>query len=242
MAALDAAATEIDEGSNVTSVLREHVPWLVDGLRSDAHDGTVLEWGRSTVIDEHVGGPVIGRSLFDALHALAGVDAEWPVGNAGVIHCYGYLLSTVETPFGLKRERWTGGAVAAALGLGDRLAPGPAERSLLSRITAAVLPVLREPTDSDRTHVVAVLDEYPVGARQALPATAVRDPVARTVVVRSALPHGAGEYDYALLYGVGAAHGPSVVTAFPVREPTPEWLAGLSDQPSRFRYNAVALG
>lgn len=112
--------------------------WLGMAIDADAGAGRFGLWGASTVIDENLGAPVISRELFDALHARAGIAARWPVGNAGVLHVYGYLLSRVVTPYGLKRDRWVGGRLAEAFGL-DREAflPWSGEGTLLSRVSAA---------------------------------------------------------------------------------------------------------
>lgn len=77
------------------------IPWLGAAIDADARAGRFGRWGRSTVIDENVEAAVIPEALFAALHARAGLRAEWPVGNAGLVHVYGYLLSTVPTPYGL---------------------------------------------------------------------------------------------------------------------------------------------
>lgn len=101
--------------------------------------------------------PSIDTALFDTLHAVAGIDAAFPTGNAGLLHVYGYWYSTVPTPFGYKRDRWHDGTLARAFGLpadafhldapqagrpGSAPGPGP---TLLARVTAAALPVLRRP-------------------------------------------------------------------------------------------------
>lgn len=132
---IDAVAAQalIDPGSVLAAT-----PWLGAAIDTDARTARFDRWGWSTVIDEHVGGAVIPRPLFDALHARAGIRAQWPVGNAGVLHVYGYLLSTVPTPYGLKRERWLGGALAGAYGLpDDAFVPWASPRTLLDRVTEA---------------------------------------------------------------------------------------------------------
>ncbi len=79
---------------------------------------------------------MLSRSTFEALHDRAGLDSAWPVGNAGLLHVYGYLLSTTPTPYGLKRDRWLGGELARACGLApDAFVPWIGERTLLDRVT-----------------------------------------------------------------------------------------------------------
>lgn len=119
---------------------------VLDFIRRDAAAGRLAEWGRSTVIDENTGVPSFDEPLFAELHAAAGIDADFPVGNAGLLHVYGYWFSHVMTPYGLKRERWLDGKLAAALGmptdafhLHDRGATTP-----LERVMNATLPLLAE--------------------------------------------------------------------------------------------------
>ncbi|WP_217133314.1 hypothetical protein [Leucobacter chinensis] len=119
---------------------------VLDFIRRDAAAGRLAAWGRSTVIDENTGVPSFDEPLFAELHAAAGIDADFPVGNAGLLHVYGYWFSHVMTPYGLKRERWQDGKLAAALGLPadafhlhDRGATTP-----LERVMNATLPLLSD--------------------------------------------------------------------------------------------------
>lgn len=121
-------------------------PWLGPAIDEDAAAGRFGAWGASTVIDEHAGAPVVTRGLFEALHARAGIDAAWPIGNAGLLHTYGYLLSSVSTPYGLKRERWLDGALAAAFGLPrDEFVPWARDATLLTRVTTPARAALQWP-------------------------------------------------------------------------------------------------
>lgn len=125
----------------------DSLPWLVASLEDDRAHGRFYAWGRSTVVDENTGAPVISRALFDELHRRAGMAAQWPVGNAGLLHCYGYLLSLVETPYGLKRQRWVTPALAEACALApDAFLPWLAGATLLDRAGAAASGILHDAT------------------------------------------------------------------------------------------------
>jgi hypothetical protein len=122
------------------------LPWLDASIRDDRAAGGFDAWGRSTVIDEHTGSAVIPRALFDELHRRAGIAAVWPIGNAGLLHCYGYLLSLESTPYGLKRTRWLDDALALACVLpADGFLPWREGPTLLARAAAAASAVLRSP-------------------------------------------------------------------------------------------------
>ncbi|NNH03623.1 amino acid deaminase [Microbacterium ulmi] len=142
MAQLDAwsARAEADPVGAIDAL-----PWLADSLERDARADRFAHWGRSTVIDENVGVAVLPRGPFDELHRRAGIDARWPVGHAGVLHVYGYLLSTVPTPYGLKRARWLDGGLAEACGLGRAgLLPWRGGGTLLARATVSARRLLAE--------------------------------------------------------------------------------------------------
>lgn len=137
-----------DTATDAATALDE-LDWLKTSIEDDRVADRFRCWGRSTVIDENVGAPVIGRSLFEELHARAGVDAAWPIGNAGVLHCYGYLLSLVQTPYGLKRERWLGADLPRAYRLpDDAFVPWAGERTLLARAADAASALLQMPAAS----------------------------------------------------------------------------------------------
>lgn len=214
MTSLLFAAERIAAGAEAGTTLADLLPGLVEQIRSDAARGGFAHWGESTVIDEHIGEAVILPSLFDELHRLAGLPAAWPFGNAGLLHVYGYLLSTVRTPFGDKRDRWTAGGVARALDRHpDEFAPWFADETttMLQRVTAAAEAAVDAPT------VILVVEESGRGI------------VATTTVVRG----NSGEC--ALVYTVNGR----LVTIFPVAAPTSAWIDGLLAGPPRLRYNAV---
>lgn len=169
-AALDTAAALAAE---TPSAAIAALPWLAASLADDAAAGRFAAWGRSTIVDENVGEAVLPRALFDELHERAGIPAEWPVGNAGLLHVYGYLLSTTPTPYGLKRERWLTDDLALACGL-DRgaLLPWTGPDTLLSRVTAAAASLLSRSDAIDeivdaRASRIA-LGDPPAGGRTAL--------------------------------------------------------------------------
>ncbi|WP_194765321.1 amino acid deaminase [Microbacterium sp. UFMG61] len=190
----------------------DSLPWLGTSLDDDRAHGRFDAWGRSTVIDENIGAPVISRALFDELHRRVDVEAAWPVGNAGLLHCYGYLLSLVETPYGLKRERWIGSALAAACDLSpDAFLPWREGHTLLQRAGDAASAILA--AASSRTSTVE-------GRRSCVGVTRERGPAA-------------------LAYAVAAPSEtvPRLITIFPVGD-AGAVLTEFTSTP-RLRWNAV---
>lgn len=238
LAALLAASAAIASGADPAEATAHNTPWLAAQVAADAGADRFALWGQSTVIDEHSGTAVLGPDLFDLLHELAGIRARWPVGNAGLLHVYGYLFSEEKTPFGFKRERWTGGGVAAALDLPAThfepwsVSPDGAE-TLLQRVTDAALPWLHAapaglPAEVT-TGLAAWLDEWDDAV------------LARTRVIAT------GQGPAALVYGVRTGRQPGsgaplrLVTIFPVAVASEAWLRGLSSGPPRLRYNVAVV-
>jgi hypothetical protein len=214
--------------------------WMAQQIRADAAASRFDRWGRSTVIDGGTGESVLSRELFDDLHELAGLGGAagsdagiaWPIGNAGLVHVYGYLLSTVETTHGRKRDHWIDGGVARAFGLPvDAFAPwfvtpSASGSTPLERITTVAEPFVVDPADGDFTELW--IDETGHGDIEG------RAVLARTVVVRDDDSGGT-----ALLYAVGPVDAPLLVTLFPLEGFGADWLEGVTAGPPRLRCNAV---
>jgi hypothetical protein len=211
----DAAETAIDA-----------LGWLGAQIAQDHARDTFAAWARSTVVDEHTGSPVVPRTVLAALQRRAGLPEEFPGTNAGLAHVYGYLLSVEETPFGLKRDRWTGGELATALGLDPRHLLAwhrPDGRTLLERVTDAALPLLAGAADDPGT--LLLRDDPVPGTTNAL----------RTVVHRAQGVPGPGA---ALVYGMVGPAGTRLVTLFPVDAAPPRLreIEALAPVP---RYNVL---
>lgn len=202
---------------------------LLDVLLADIAEDRAAErfagWAHSTLVDETVGAPVLPVATARLLSAAAGLPDGFPVGNAGLWHVYGYLLSEVPTPYGLKRERWLGGDLATALGLPrDAFVPAAHPGTLLARVTAAVSPVLE--------HAAADGADLLLAHREDLPGAAT----GVTGVVRA---DSAGPA--ALCYGLHEAGRLRIVTAFPYSGRIDD-LRREFDRGARVRWNGVLSG
>jgi hypothetical protein len=199
---------------------------MFDQIAQDAAAGRFDAWGQSTVIDENVQVPVISAAQFEELHTAAGLAAVWPIGNAGLLHVYGYLLSTVVTPYGLKGDRWRDGELAQLFGL----APGAfllesaaaAGTTVLQRVTDAALPHLAHPAHG-RGDGLIIDDETADG----------------TTFFRTTVSSVPGHPSAALVYGVSAGGRMRLITTFSLLDPTPASLDALVAEPPRMRYNAA---
>jgi hypothetical protein len=199
---------------------------MFEQIAQDAAAGRFDDWAGSTTIDENIQAPVIKASQFEALHAAAGLDAEWPVGNAGLLHVYGYLLSTVPTPYGLKGDRWRNGELAELLGLAPGAflleAAAAAGETVLQRVTRAALPHLAHPAHA-RGDLLVIDDEVP----------------GEPTYFRTTVLSAPGRTSAALVYGVSEGGRMRLVTAFPLADPTAASLDALASDPPRMRYNAA---
>jgi len=193
-------------------------------ILADAAAGRFARWGRSTTIDEHTGEPVLPTATVSELHALAGIDTDGIVGNAALVHVYGYLLSTVETPYGPKHARWTEGGVARALGLApSMLLPEPARDERGCTPLATLTPIVERLLAAPPAGAIVVEETGP-------------DVVARTVLLEGR--QGGGEDIALTVYGVGLGDRVLPVTVFPIADAAGT-LASIEAEPPRLRYNAV---
>ncbi len=199
---------------------RPVVPPLDDVLacvREDRRAGRLEGWSWSTVIDENVGEAVVDRELFERIHEAADVTARFPVGNAGLIHVYGYLFSTVRTPYGFKSDRWNDGALARSLDFPDgwfRLGDSDDETPL-ERVLEAALPLLVDPPAD------MLVRDWPIS-----------ETTAQRAVVTST-EDGPG----ALVSGIDDGSGWKLLTIFPVSDTAT--FAGTLDDATRPRWNAA---
>lgn len=90
----------------------------------------------STTVDEHAGAAVIPDWFGEMIHRRAGLPFHRDLAHAGLTHTYGYLFSNTVTPYGLKRDRWINGDIAAVLGIDRRWLTGnPPAGTLLANAT-----------------------------------------------------------------------------------------------------------
>ncbi|MGO1256483.1 MAG: amino acid deaminase [Microbacterium gubbeenense] len=192
-----------------------HTPPLHDAVAAIARDrqaGRLDRWSWSTVIDENVGEAVIEREVFARIHESGDIDAAFPIGNAGLVHVYGYLFSSVVTPYGYKSDRWNDGVLASSLGLpADHFQLGASDdETPLERVLGAAMPLLTDPPASARLESWRVDD----------------------VEQRAVLTDGA------LISGLDDGSGLRLLTIFPVADAN-AFARDLTEDPPRLRWNAA---
>lgn len=206
---------------------------VLDQVRADAHTDRLSHWGQSTVIDEHTKLASFSREIFDALHSAAGIQATFPVGNAGLIHVYGYWFSAVLTPFGYKFDRWRDGALARALHLPAHAfwieAPGNSGTTALERVLAALQPALEAPPQAATTadaELTCVSDQQ--HSRLVIvpsPDTSTAQPSALIYGISETSPIARSCPRFQLITAFPFSGDPHALAAEFVADPRPRWNA-----------------
>ncbi|ORI21145.1 hypothetical protein [Rhodococcus sp. 1168] len=213
-----AISNQVDGGPALADLDSDWFGEQVVASRSDPAE--MAKWASSTVIDDNVKAPVFDERVFSWLHRGVSDGLAFPIGHAGLMHVYGYLLSSVETPYGLKRKRWLTADLANAFGLESSFFFPPASSlPLMERVASVVLPILTEPTADSRT--VLAFDDF-IDLRRRMRTVYVCDPVTNST---------------ALLYGSVAGDDVRIVTAFPSGPLTAQSARDRLLEPARYRYN-----
>ena len=97
---------------------RHHFPRICDQIRQDAQTDVFRYWGLCSNRDEPSLSRITDRKLLNVIGRLARRPIRTAAGyHAGLMHTYGYLLSTLKTRYGYKHERWTTGIIENGLRL-----------------------------------------------------------------------------------------------------------------------------
>ena len=247
-------------GRLVAPMLAELYPPVARQIRADRDCPALFRfWGRSLNRDESGGQPIVHPSILAGVGTLAGVPMRGRAVHAGLQHTYGYLFSLIQTPYGLKRDRWVSEDWEVGFGFErSLLGPDPRAGTLLAnltwfmgrvayrgragalarlrRIAPAVAPELAG-YDFDRLRVCRVEEHAPpvAGGRGV-----------RVVTDLVPYPRGSAAGDAVLVYSVqnGRDGAQKLITAFPVTAATVEQLkASASDRATiHLRYNAYLPG
>lgn len=133
--ALSAGASS---GKSLRATLEKQLPQWVEQLKKDS---TLIRWknlwGKSLNFDEFAKASILDPRIYEALNELfvAPPSAD-PIVHAGLEHTYGYILSTLKTPYGFKRSRWVSGEIERGFGLpANTFGATPTEGTLFSNVT-----------------------------------------------------------------------------------------------------------
>lgn len=268
--AANAMIAAVRAGGSATAAMQKHCPAVYDEIVADAASPDLfLLWGRSFNFDENAGQTIVAPEIVAAVGRLAGVPMRGRAVHAGLLHTYGYLFSSIKTPYGLKRDRWLSQSLEQGLGLEESLlSDRPHSGTLLGNATwlfgqiafrkhSAALRRL----DSCGASVAAELRDGDFAIKKTIRIIEEAQPAA---VAKSKTPPGLVRFiidlvpyrhqpanpaadDTLLVYSVQIGRSaPQLITGFPVKQAAARALRESVDEPSpveiRPRYNAAVPG
>lgn len=243
----------IENNSSIFDVLEENNPALYNQILTDSKDPYLpMFWGQSLNFDSGAKKIIVDHNIMADLQGLFGIKNDNQIVHAGIIHSYGYLFSTILTPYGYKRKRWIAPTLNYAFGLSaNSLSPEALEGGLFSNITyfAGSL-VFKDKTQLNLLKNVS--KEIFTFDYSKLKLDRVEEIIKEytlvTTLVKLPLKKSGEENDYLLIYStIDHRLGKELlVTAFPVTQDSyqkivaPETLG--SNQKITIRYNAYLAG
>ncbi len=205
-------------------------------------------WGQSSNLDELVHAEIVRAPLLAALGAHLGVLTSGAHVHAGLQHTYGYLLSTLATPFGYKRARWVDGELERGLGLlHGVLGPTPEAGSLYANVTCLLAQVAFSAAERRGLDEECAASAAPSIVRYTPPLHMRLEETVGGVTLRSEwIPLGMTKRFLFIYSVVEGGAPPRLLTSFPVDL---TFLDALRDgrslgekQPIAVRYNAFVPG
>jgi hypothetical protein len=121
----------------IIKVLKENNPALYKQVLMDSKDPLLpMLWGKSFNFDSGAKKQIVDEEIIKDLQALFNISNDNKIVHAGIMHSYGYLFSTIDTPYGYKRKRWVAPTLNYAFRLShNSLSPTTMEGGLLSNLT-----------------------------------------------------------------------------------------------------------
>lgn len=252
------------------AALEKHCPAVFAEIVTDAASPDLFSlWGRSFNFDENAGKTIVAPEIVAAVGRLAGVPMRGRAVHAGLLHTYGYLFSSIKTPYGLKRDRWLSQSLEQGLGLEESLlSDRPHSGTLLGNATWLFgqiafhgHPAALRRLKSCGASVAAELRDRDFTNKQNLrivEETTTRNTSRRTIrseVVRFITdlvpyrrkPASPTADDTLLVYSVQIGRvAPQLITGFPIKPTAARALREAVDEPApvaiRPRYNAAVPG
>lgn len=130
------------DATELRKILDQDAPGFMQEIDRDADSPHLLSlWGLSSNVDESNlanGTRTVPANLLQFFVSIWKVpyNSDFTIGHAGINHTYGYLFSSVYTPFGFKRARYVQGELESGFGLSAGLFSGvPSQGTLLSNIS-----------------------------------------------------------------------------------------------------------
>ena len=126
-----------NSSENFVSHLKTSEKNIAHQLELIKNDQVVVNlWGMSQNFDAGAKQIILDEKIIGDLQGNFKITNDNQTVHAGIMHTYGYLFSTLNTPYGYKRWRWTIPTFTEAMGLKDKsISPHPKTGTLLSNLT-----------------------------------------------------------------------------------------------------------
>lgn len=238
---------------SIMRILEENNPALYNQILKDSKDPYVtMFWGQSLNFDSGAKKKIVDDKIISDLQALFNIQNDNKIVHAGIMHTYGYLFSTINTPYGYKRKRWIAPTLNSAFGLeGNSFSPETIDGGLLSNVTyfSGMLAFKNQTELSLLKNVSNEIFTYNYSQLKVDRVEEVtKDYTLVTTLVRFPVKIMIEEYDYLLIYSTinHASNKELLVTAFPVNAESYEKIIAKSEmgpnQKITLRYNAYLPG
>lgn len=249
----DMALESTETNVSIMRTLEDNNPALYNQILKDSKDPYLtMFWGQSLNFDSGAKKQIVDEKIIGDLQALFNIKNDNKIVHAGVMHTYGYLFSTINTPYGYKRKRWIDPTLNAAFDLsGNSFSPETIDGGLLSNVTyfsgmlafknKTELSLLKNVSNEVFTYNYAQLSVDRVEEE-------LKDHTLVTTLVRFPVKLMVSENDYLLIYSTinHATNKELLVTAFPVNADSHAKITALNgmgpNQKITLRYNAYLDG
>ncbi len=204
-------------------MIEENNAALYNQMLLDSKDPMLpMFWGKSHNFDSGAKKVIVDEKIIEDLQRLFNIKNDNKIVHAGVIHTYGYLFSTIETPYGYKRKRWIEDTLNYGFGLtGKGLSPETIDGGLLSNVTYfSGMIALSDKTQLNLLKNVSseiVAFDYTKLSYQRIEES-TKDFVLITNLVKLPMKKEKEENDYLLIYSINDLRigKEFLITAFPV--------------------------
>lgn len=241
---------------SIVDVIEKRNGLLFNQMINDSKDPLLLTfWGQSSNVDSGAKKQIINDEINQNLHLLFGLKSDNKTVHAGVAHTYGYLFSTLDTPYGYKRKRWIQPTLNFAFSLkGLSLSPQAGEGGLLSNLTyfAGTLAFSKNIERAELKKLKNVSMEIKNFNYFSLSLEHLEEEipgfVLRTSLLRLPLKSESEENDYLLIYSIldQSKNKESLITVFPIKADAYQKLTDPktlgNNRPISIRYNAYLAG
>lgn len=125
------------DGKSVAPMLKRRCRAIARQIEADAKVSEISRlWGQSINFDEIASKQIVDPQIMLAICEMAGTSCSDEIVHAGLQHTYGYLFSTISTPYGYKRDRWVKPDVEAGFQIkSPSIRPVPEQGTLLANLT-----------------------------------------------------------------------------------------------------------